>query len=62
MDIKYILISVFMRIENGYDSIEGYTSRGKFSISDCGGSVEMYTDQGFDIIEIPNGVVARKKL
>ncbi len=48
--------------ENGYDSIEGYPSRGKFSISDCGGSVEMYTDQGFDIIEIPNGVVARKKL
>lgn len=27
-----------------------------------GGSVEMYTNQGFDIIEIPNGVVARKKL
>ena len=48
--------------ENGYDIIEGYPSRGKFSISDCGGSVEMYTDQGFDIIEIPNGVVARKKL
>ncbi len=48
--------------ENGYDIIEGYLSRGKFSISDCGGSVEMYTDQGFDIIEIPNGVVARKKL
>ena len=46
--------------ENGYDGIEGYPSKGKFSVSDCGGSVEMYTDQGFDIIEIPNGVVARK--
>ena len=46
--------------ENGYDGIEGYPSKGRFSASDCGGSVEMYTDQGFDIIEIPNGVVARK--
>ncbi len=48
--------------ENGYDFVEGYPSQGNFSVSDCGGSVEMYTNQGFDIIEIPNGVVARKKL
>ena len=47
--------------ENGYDCVEGYPSQGEFSISDCGGSVEMYTNQGFDIIEIPNGVVARKR-
>ena len=48
--------------ESGYDFVEGYPSQGNFSVSDCGGSVEMYTNQGFDIIEIPNGVVARKKL
>ena len=47
--------------ENGYDFVEGYPSQGNFSVSDCGGSVEMYINQGFDIIEIPNGVVARKK-
>ena len=47
--------------ENGYDCVEGYPSQGTFSISDCGGSVEMYTNQRFDIIEIPNGVVARKR-
>ena len=48
--------------ENGYDYVEGYPAHGKFSVSDCGGSVEMYTSRGFDIIEIPNGVIARKKL
>ena len=48
--------------ENGYDYVEGYPAHGEFSVSDCGGSVEMYTSRGFDIIEIPNGVIARKKL
>lgn len=48
--------------ENGYDYVEGYPPMGQFSVSDGGGSVEMYVDKGFDIIEIPNGVIARKKL
>lgn len=47
--------------ENGYDYVEGYPTDGIFSISDCGGSVDMYKDQGFDIIKISDGVIARKR-
>lgn len=47
--------------DNGFDYVEGYPAHGKFSISDCGGSEEMFINKGFDIIEIPNGVVARKR-
>lgn len=48
--------------KNGYDYVEGYPSLGAFTISDCGGSVSMYVNKGFEIIDIPNGVIARKKL
>lgn len=48
--------------ENGYDCVEGYPPRGAFTTHDCGGSVSMYADLGFEIIDIPNGIVARKKL
>ena len=48
--------------KNGYDYIEGYPSRGEFSINDCGGSESMYVNKGFDIIEIPNALIARKKI
>ena len=45
---------------NGYDYVEGYPPLGAFSERDCGGSLSMYVDAGFDIITIPNGVIARK--
>lgn len=48
--------------ENGYDYIEGYPPQGEFTINDCGGSVSMYVNHGFEIIDIPNGIIARKKL
>lgn len=47
---------------HGYDYVEGYPSAGAFTPRDCGGSVSMYTDAGFDILEVPGGVIARKKL
>ena len=49
-------------MENEYDYVEGYPSQGKFSISDCGGAAEMYVNQGFDILETPGGIIARKKI
>lgn len=48
--------------ENGYDYIEGYPTNGEFTVSDCGGSVSMYVEQGFEIVEVSGGVVARKKI
>lgn len=48
--------------EKGYDYVEGYPPKGEFTIRDCGGSLSMYLEQGFEIIDIPDGVVARKKL
>ena len=48
--------------ENGYDYVEGYPPHGEFTIHDCGGSVSMYVNLGFEIIDIPNGIIARKKL
>ena len=47
--------------ENGFDCVEGYPKAGDFSVSDCGGSVTMYVEQGFEIVEVDGGVVARKK-
>ena len=48
--------------KNGYDYIEGYPSRREFSVNDCGGPVSMYVNKGFDIIEIPNALIVRKKI
>ena len=48
--------------ENGYDYVEGYPPHGEFTIHDCGGSVSMYVNLGFEIVDIPNGIIARKKL
>ena len=48
--------------ESGYDYVEGYPPLGEYTVNDCGGSVSMYKNQGFDIIEIPNGLIARKSL
>lgn len=47
---------------NGYDYVEGYPPYGEFTIHDCGGSVSMYVNLGFEIVDIPNGIIARKKL
>lgn len=47
---------------SGYDYVEGYPPFGEFTINDCGGSVSMYVNQGFEIIDIPNGLIARKTL
>ena len=48
--------------ENGYDYVEVYPPHGEFTIHDCGGSVSMYANLGFEIIDVPNGIIARKKL
>lgn len=48
--------------ENGYDYVEGYPSKGEFTVRDCGGSASMYSSQGFEIIDIPDGMIARKKI
>lgn len=48
--------------EKGYDYVEGYPPQGAFSERDCGGSLSMFVNAGFEIIEIPNGIVARKNL
>lgn len=48
--------------ENGYDYVEGYPTIGEFTINDCSGSVSMYENKGFKIIDIPNGFIVRKKL
>ena len=45
-----------------WNGVEGDPSQGKFSISDCGGVTEMYVNQGFDILEIPGGIIARKQI
>lgn len=48
--------------ENGYDYVEGYPPLGAFTINDCGGSVSMYENKGFEIIDIPNGLIARRRI
>ncbi len=48
--------------ENGYDYVEGYPVKGEFTINDCGGSASMYIRHGFEMIDLPNGIVARKKI
>lgn len=48
--------------ENGYDYVEGYPPQGEFTIRDCGGSASMYMNCGFEIIDVPDGIIARKKM
>lgn len=48
--------------ESGYDYVEGYPPLGEFSERHCGGSLSMYMNAGFEIIDIPNGIIARKNL
>ena len=46
--------------EKGFDCVEGYPKAGEFSVSDCGGSVAMFVEQGFEIVEVDGGIEARK--
>lgn len=48
--------------KNGYDYIESYPCDGEFNPSNCCGSRSMYESQGFSIINITGGIIARKKL
>ena len=48
--------------ENGYDYVEGYPPHGELTVHDCGGFVSMYDELGFEIINIPNGIIAIKNL
>ncbi|MDE5819003.1 MAG: GNAT family N-acetyltransferase [Lachnospiraceae bacterium] len=48
--------------ENGYDYVEGYPSKGEFVVNNCGGSASMYMEQGFEIVDVPGGIIARKKM
>ena len=48
--------------ENGYNYIESYPSDGEFNPDLCCGNRSMYESQGFTIISVSDGIVARKKL
>ena len=48
--------------ENGYDYVEGYPLKGEFVVNNCGGSASMYMEQGFEIVDVPGGIIARKKV
>lgn len=48
--------------ENGCDYIESYPSDGEFNPNLCCGNRSMYESQGFTIISVSDGIVARKKL
>lgn len=47
---------------NGYDYVESYPSDGEFNPNNCCGSRSMYEAQGFRIININGGIIARKKI
>ena len=48
--------------KNGYDYIESYPSDGEFNPNNCCGNRSMYESQDFTIININDGIIARKKL
>ncbi len=48
--------------KNNYDYVESYPSDGKFNPNNCCGNRSMYESQGFKIININNGIIARKKI
>ena len=48
--------------KNGYDYVESYPSDGEFNPNNCCGSRSMYEAQGFSIININDGIIARKKI
>lgn len=47
---------------NGYNYIESYPSDGEFNPHNCCGNRSMYERQGFEIININGGIIARKKI
>lgn len=48
--------------KNGYDYVESYPSDGEFNPNNCCGNRSMYEAQGFEIINVKDGIIARKKL
>lgn len=48
--------------KNGYDYVESYPSDGEFNPYNCCGNRSMYESQGFAIVNIDDGIIARKKL
>lgn len=48
--------------QNNYDYVESYPSNEKFNPNNCCGSRFMYEQLGFEIININNGIIARKKM
>lgn len=48
--------------KNGYDYVESYPSDGAFDPGNCCGNRSMYEAQGFTIINVTDGIIARKKL
>ena len=48
--------------ENHYDYVESYPSDAEFNPNHCCGSRSMYEQQGFKIIHMNNGIIARRKM
>ena len=48
--------------KNDYDYVESYPSDGEFNPNNCCGNRSMYEKQGFEIINMNNGIIARKKV
>lgn len=48
--------------DNRYNYIESYPSDGEFNPFHCCGNRAMYEEQEFTIINVHNGIIARKKL
>lgn len=59
---KFLRYACEFAKKNGYDYIESYPSDGEFNPNNCCGSRSMYEAQGFTIINVNDGIVARKKL
>lgn len=47
---------------NGYHYVESCPYEGKFNPNNCCGNRSMYESRGFTIVNINNGIIARKKL
>lgn len=47
--------------ENGFDQVESYPADGGFDPYNCCGSRSMYESQGFEIVNVSGGLIARKK-
>ncbi len=53
---------MFVCKKNNYDYVESYPYDGKFNPNNCCGSRDMYEKQEFKIINMNNGIIARKRI